>query len=47
MLITLTGPSGIGKGFVAEYLLARFPGVEELVWTTTRPLRPTETGEGS
>ncbi|MBI5794416.1 hypothetical protein HZA87_05055 [Candidatus Uhrbacteria bacterium] len=45
MLATLTGPSGIGKGFVTEYLLARFPQIQELIWTTTRLLRPTEKGK--
>jgi guanylate kinase len=42
MLITLTGPSGIGKGFIKEKLLQVYPFIEELVWFTTRGLRPNE-----
>lgn len=42
MLITLTGPSGIGKGFIKEKLLQVYPFIEELVWFTTRDLRLNE-----
>lgn len=42
MVISLSGPSGIGKGFVKERLLQVYPFIEELVWFTTRPLRPNE-----
>ena len=39
MIISLSGPSGIGKGFIKEQLLQLYPYIEELVWLTTRPLR--------
>jgi len=42
MLIALTGPSGIGKGFIKEKLLQVYPFIEELVWFTTRGPRPNE-----
>lgn len=42
MLIAMSGPSGIGKGFVKERLLAKYPFIQEPVWLTTRPLRPNE-----
>ncbi len=42
MIISLSGPSGIGKGFVKERLLQVYPYIEELTWITTRPLRPDE-----
>lgn len=42
MLISLTGPSGIGKGFVRQAVLRRFPNLTELPWMTTRTLRPEE-----
>lgn len=42
MIITLTGPSGIGKGYVACELKKYLPSMGELVWFTTRPLRPGE-----
>lgn len=44
MLISLTGPSGIGKGFIKEQLLQLYPNIQELVWCTTRDLRPNEQG---
>lgn len=44
MIISLSGPSGIGKGFTKEHLLRCYPHIEELVWFTTRPLRPNEQG---
>ncbi|MBI1839138.1 MAG: hypothetical protein HYR95_02505, partial [Candidatus Colwellbacteria bacterium] len=44
MIIALTGPSGIGKGFIKEQLLRTYPFIEELAWFTTRPLRPNESG---
>lgn len=42
MLISLTGPSGIGKGYVRQAVLQQFPYIKELPWITTRPLRPDE-----
>jgi len=44
MIISLSGPSGIGKGFIKERLLRLYPHIEELVWFTTRSLRPNEQG---
>lgn len=42
MIIALTGPSGIGKGFIKEKLLQVYPFMEELTWFTTRGPRPNE-----
>ncbi len=42
MLIALSGPSGIGKGFIKEKLLTEYPNIEEIQWITTRKLRATE-----
>jgi guanylate kinase len=42
MIVSLTGPSAIGKGYIRQALLAYFPFLRELVWLTTRPLRPDE-----
>ncbi len=42
MIIALSGPSGIGKGFIKEQLLQVYPFIEELIWLTTRPFRPNE-----
>lgn len=42
MIISLSGPSGIGKGFIKEQLLQAYPFIKELAWFTTRPLRPNE-----
>lgn len=42
MLVSITGPSGVGKGYVKEQLVKNIPSLRELVWFTTRPLRPTE-----
>ncbi len=47
MIISLSGPSGIGKGFVKERLLQIFPQIQELVWFTTRPLRSNEQQGGN
>jgi guanylate kinase len=44
MIISLSGPSGIGKGFIKEHLLKAYPFIEELVWFTTRLARPNEQG---
>ena len=44
MIISLSGPSGIGKGFIKEGLLQLYPKIQELAWFTTRPLRPNEEG---
>jgi len=44
MIISLSGPSGIGKGFIKERLLQIYPYIQELAWFTTRPLRPNEQG---
>lgn len=43
MLISLTGPSGVGKGFFKDKFFARYPNATEAVWATTRKARP---GEG-
>lgn len=42
MLISLTGPSGVGKGYVKERLLETYPSLQEVTWSTTRELRPNE-----
>lgn len=42
MIIALSGPSGIGKSYIKERLLATFSFLEELAWFTTRQLRPNE-----
>ncbi len=42
MIVSFSGPSGIGKGFVKERLLQVYPHIEELAWFTTRPLRLNE-----
>lgn len=44
MIISLSGPSGIGKGFIKERLLQIYPHIQELAWLTTRPLRSSEQG---
>src|SRR3989344_7247982 len=44
MIISLSGPSGIGKGFIKERLLQLYPHIQELAWFTTRPLRSNEQG---
>lgn len=39
-LITLTGPSGVGKGYLKDRLKQQWPGcIRELPWYTTRPRR--------
>ena len=42
MIISFSGPSGIGKGFIKERLLQLYPEIQELAWYTTRNLRPNE-----
>jgi len=42
MIISFSGPSGIGKGFVKEHLLRIYPHIGELVWFTTRFPRSNE-----
>lgn len=42
MIIALCGPSGIGKGYFKETLIRHYPRAREIVWYTTRPLRPGE-----
>lgn len=42
MIIAISGPSGIGKGFIKEKLLQVYPFIEEVAWLTTRSLRPNE-----
>lgn len=42
MIIVLSGPSGIGKGYIKEFLKKKYSYIEELVWCTTRNLRPNE-----
>jgi len=44
VIISLSGPSGIGKGFIKERLLQTYPHIQELRWFTTRPLRTNEQG---
>ena len=44
MIISLSGPSGIGKGFIKERLLQLYPHIQELAWFTTRTLRSNEHG---
>lgn len=44
MIISFSGPSGIGKGFIKELLLELYPEIQELTWYTTRNLRPNEQG---
>ncbi len=43
MIIALSGPSGIGKGYVKDVLLKRYPFIKEIAWITTRQLRLGET----
>lgn len=47
MIIALSGPSGIGKGYIKERLLKLYPHIQELSWFTTRPLRPNEQDGGN
>lgn len=47
MIIALSGPSGIGKGFVKDSLREIYPSIEEIVWYTTRELRPNELAPNS
>lgn len=42
MIISLTGPSGIGKGYIKEKIKEQWPIIKELTWITTRPLRSNE-----
>jgi guanylate kinase len=42
MLISLCGPSGIGKGHIKKQILKAYPLIKELQWFTTRTLRPDE-----
>ena len=42
MIITVTGPSGIGKGYLISGLTSLFPAMREPTWLTTRPLRAGE-----
>ena len=42
MIIALSGPSGVGKGYAKEAILKENPEVREAVWYTTRKLRPGE-----
>ena len=42
MIITLTGPSGVGKGHLTAQLQSAF-GAKIVPWTTTRPARPDDT----
>ena len=47
MLIALSGPSGIGKGFIKNRLMANCPELTELSWLTTRQPRPQESLTGN
>ncbi len=42
MLLSITGPSGVGKGYLKRQILQVLPSFSELIWLTTRPLRPDE-----
>ncbi len=42
MIISLSGPSGIGKGFIKKELLKLYPSMKEILWFTTRSYRPEE-----
>lgn len=42
MIISLTGPSGVGKGHIKKHLLTNTPNLNEIIWSTTRSLRPDE-----
>jgi len=41
-IIALSGPSGIGKGFVKDAIRRRYPGMPELTVVTTRARRPSD-----
>jgi guanylate kinase len=42
MILTLTGPSGVGKGYISRGIHTMFPSLKQLVWVTTRSLRQGE-----
>lgn len=42
MIISITGPSGIGKGYVVRGVISQYPNIKELAWLTTRSLRAGE-----
>jgi len=42
MIVTLTGPSGVGKGYLTAQLQSKL-GAKIVPWTTTRPARPDDT----
>ena len=42
-LIVLSGPSGVGKGTLKEFIVNALPQLNESVSVTTRPARPGET----
>ena len=42
MIVTLTGPSGVGKGYLTAQLQSAL-GAKIVPWTTTRPARPDDT----
>ncbi len=44
MFLSLTGPSGVGKGYLKQKILGVYPVFSELLWLTTRSLRPDEIG---
>ena len=44
MIIALSGPSGIGKGYLKNGFKTKYPTAREIVWITTRPLRKDEIG---
>ncbi len=47
MFLSLTGPSGVGKGYLKQKILGVYPVFSELLWLTTRSLRPDEIGTRS
>ena len=38
-IITISGPSAVGKSFFIERILSKFPNIKEIVGLTTRPKR--------
>lgn len=47
MLISITGPSGVGKGYIKDAILKNHPSIVEIPWVTTRPQRANERNTGN
>jgi len=47
MIISITGPSGIGKGYIVRGVISQYPNIKEFVWLTTRSLRADEQNDCS